>query len=190
MLLAWGCAHKIPGPFQHFSNTLLWFSMKNILQLFQNVMPGSLQDFFLLSDLPTTTTLSAKIPIVFFSAFLKSKYLAMDFSPWHPTASPDYCGVCISLIDINQFCRKPALPSRQAPAPGLAQHIWYCQWQSLCESLRGDALTGRNWEAIRNYFPYPGHCAWTFMMILSGLDIHKAISAFHMGGIMKHFSKV
>lgn len=34
--------------------------------------------FFLLPDLFFP---SAKIPIVFFSAFLKSKYLAMDFSP-------------------------------------------------------------------------------------------------------------
>lgn len=105
----------------------------------------------------------------------------MDFSPWHPTASPNYCGVFISLIDINQFCRKQALPSRQAPATWLAQHIWYCQWQSLCESLGGDALTGRTWEAIGKYFSWPSSCTWTLMMLSSGLDIHKAISAFRRG---------
>lgn len=143
--------------------------------------------FVLLPDL--FFPLSAKIPIVFFSAFLKSKYLVMDFSPWHPTVSPNYCGVFISLIDINQFCRKTALPSRQAPAPGLAQHIWYCQWRSLCESLGGDALTGRTWEAIRKYFPWPGSCTCTRMMLPFGFDIHKARSAFQRGGITFCFSR-
>lgn len=90
---------------------------------------------------------SAKIPLVFFSALLKSKYLAMYFSLWHPTASPpNYCGVSISLSDANQVCRKPALPSRQAPTPGLAQQsgividtdpLWdFWGWCSPFQNLR------------------------------------------------------
>lgn len=119
------------------------------------------------------------MPIVFLFASLNSNYLVMGFSPWHPISSPNYCRVFISLTDINQFCRKPALPNRQAPTPGLAQHSWCCQWQSLCESLLGDTLAGRAWKVIRKYFPCPGSCIWTLLMLPSGLGIHRALSAFH-----------
>lgn len=115
------------------------------------------------------------MPVVFFSSFLKSKYLAVDFSPLYPTASLNYCGVFISLTDINQFCRKTALPNRQAP---LLDSIWYCQWQSPCESLRDDAFAGRTWEAIGKYFPWPGKLHLGPHGAPSGLNINKALSAF------------
>lgn len=125
---------------------LLWSSKKNILQLFKKSGLVVCGVFFLHPDL-FFFIVSAKIPLVFFSALLKSKYLAMYFSLWHPTASPpNYCGVSISLSDANQVCRKPALPSRQAPTPGLAQQsgividtdpLWdFWGWCSPFQNLR------------------------------------------------------
>lgn len=125
---------------------LLWFSKKNILQLFKKSGLVLCRIFFLHPDL-FFSLMSAKIPRVFFSALLKSKYLAMYFSSWHPTASPpNYCGVSVSLADANQVCRKPALPSRQALTPGLAQQsgivndtdpLWvFWGWCSPFQNLR------------------------------------------------------
>lgn len=91
-----------------------------------------------------------------------SKYLAMDFSPWHPTASPNYCEVSIS--DINQFCRNPA---GRLPLLGL---LSIC---GIVSDSPSDALTGRTWEATLLVLAVaPGH-AWTLMMLSSGLAITK-----------------
>lgn len=145
--------------------------------------------------------MSAKIPRVFFSALLKSKYLAMYFSSWHPTASPpNYCGVSISLTDANQVCSKPALPSRQAPTPGLAQQsgivddtgpLWaFWGWCSPFQNLRSyrrmisltwnlqDVMLGYSWccllalaSAKLNLLFVQGNHVLLFMPSLSPLSI-------------------